>query len=136
MNSHRRPVDANTPTLPDIGLMLTGPLTALRMWADVNRVTSSMMPAALLIATSPFFWAPPLWVGALMAAQASQPSGGPHGSTATPREAARAPARTLDPPPRPARPAAAKAPPVKAPPVKAPPVKATPAPRRRRAADA
>lgn len=64
------------PALPDPGLLLVGPLTVMRMWADMNRAVSSAMPASLLIAASPFFWAPPLWVGALMAAQGSAPHGG------------------------------------------------------------
>lgn len=63
-----RAKDVPMPTLPEPGLLLVGPLTAMRMWADMNRAVSSAMPASLLIAASPFFWAPPLWVGALMAA--------------------------------------------------------------------
>ena len=90
--------DLGAGVLPDLGPMMMGPLTGLRLWADMSRAMSSVMPASLLIAASPFFWAPPLWVGALMAGQAATPHGGTGGSTATRRDAAAAPARTVAPP--------------------------------------
>lgn len=65
------------PPVPDLGPLMLGPLTALRMWVDMSRAVSTVMPASLLIASAPFFWAPPLWVGALMAAQSAPPHGKP-----------------------------------------------------------
>ncbi|HYG86340.1 MAG TPA: hypothetical protein VD978_08790 [Azospirillum sp.] len=82
--------------LPNPGVLMMSPMTALHLWADLNRAAVSAMPASLLIAVSPFFWAPPLWVGALMATQSVQAHGGPAGSTATPKEAA-SPKRTVAP---------------------------------------
>jgi len=101
MNKGARATDAvPPPPIPDLGPLMLGPLTVLRLWADMSRSASSLMPASLLIAVSPFFWAPPLWVGALMAAQSAQPHGGAEGSTATVREAAAAPKRSVAPPAR------------------------------------
>ena len=71
MNKGARATDAVPPPLPDLGPLMVGPLTALRMWADVSRAAASVMPATLMIAMAPFFWAPPVWVGLLMAAPAS-----------------------------------------------------------------
>ena len=93
MGKPARTTDKAIPALPNPGLMMVGPMTAMRLWADMNRA----LPASLLIAASPFFWAPPLWVGALMAARSAAPHGGPAGSTATRREAVAPPKRTVAP---------------------------------------
>ncbi len=85
MSKPARPTDPATPALPDPGLLMIGPLTAMRAWADMNRAVSSALPASLLIAASPFFWAPPLWVGALMAGRSAAP--GPD-AVSRPRRAA------------------------------------------------
>lgn len=90
-SKHERRAGPAAPALPDAGqlpgLMMVSPLTAMRLWADMNRAMSSVLPASLMIAASPFFWAPPLWVGALMAARAAAPHGGPADS-AVPRRRA------------------------------------------------
>ncbi|WP_431857225.1 hypothetical protein [Azospirillum sp.] len=83
------------PPVPDLGPLMLGPLTALRAWADMSRAASSLMPATVVIAMAPFFWAPPVWVGLLMAGQAarrgeSQKRGGPETKPAPkPRPASR-----------------------------------------------
>ncbi|PWC54749.1 hypothetical protein TSO221_07390 [Azospirillum sp. TSO22-1] len=59
------------PPVPDLGPLMLGPLTALRVWADMSRAASSVMPATVVIAMAPFFWAPPVWVGLLMAGRAA-----------------------------------------------------------------
>ncbi|HEY0833510.1 MAG TPA: hypothetical protein VGE72_06325, partial [Azospirillum sp.] len=57
--------DAKAPAdLPDLGMLMAGPLSLMRAWADVNRATVSWLPATWLVAASPFFWATPFWVGA------------------------------------------------------------------------
>ncbi len=85
MSMPARPADPVTPAPPDPGLLLLGPLTAMRAWVDMSRTVSSALPASLLIAASPFFWAPPLWVGALMAGRSAAP--GPD-AVSRPRRAA------------------------------------------------
>ena len=97
MSKDERATAAVPPPTPDLWPLMLGPLTVLRLWADMSRSASSLMPASLLIASSPFFWAPPLWVGALMAAHSAHPHGGAEGSAATAREAAAAPKRTVAP---------------------------------------
>jgi len=68
----------------DIGLMLASPMaaqmTSLRLMADASRTMASCWPAAWLVASSPFFWAPPLWVLAMMTASTADPHGGVAGS--------------------------------------------------------
>lgn len=91
MTTRRSPPEA---AMPNPSLMLMAPMTALHIWADLNRAAVRAMPASLLVAASPFFWAPPLWVGALMAAQSMHAHGGPAGSAATPAQAA-VPKRTV-----------------------------------------
>ncbi|WP_448190339.1 hypothetical protein [Azospirillum sp. sgz301742] len=92
MNKPERTPDRAPPALPNPGLMMLGPMTAMRLLADLNRA----VPASLLIAASPFFWAPPLWIGALMAARAAAAHGGPEGSAVTRREAEAAPKRMVE----------------------------------------
>lgn len=92
MNTHARAMDAAPPPLPlregplregphpdlgplMVGPLMIGPLSVLRMWAEMSRTASNALPASLLLAAAPFFWAPPLWVGALMAA--SRPPSAP-----------------------------------------------------------
>lgn len=62
-----------TPAWPDLGPLMLGPLSALRLWTDLGRSAASMAPATLVIAMAPFFWAPPLWVGLLMAGHTETP---------------------------------------------------------------
>lgn len=69
--------DTGLPALADPGLMMLGPLTLVRLWADMGRAATSVMPASLLITASPFFWAPPVWVGALMAGHGGKPAAAP-----------------------------------------------------------
>lgn len=58
-------------------------MTGLRLMADASRTMASCWPVAWLAASSPFFWAPPLWVLAMMAGSTTDPHGGVAGSTAT-----------------------------------------------------
>lgn len=51
----------------------TGPAAALRLMADWNRTVLEIWPASMLVATSPFLMAPPLWILALMAAGGGRP---------------------------------------------------------------
>jgi len=68
----------------DIGLMMANPMamqmTGLRLMADASRTMASCWPAAWLVASSPFFWAPPLWVLTMMTGSATDPHGGVAGS--------------------------------------------------------
>lgn len=113
----------------DFGTLMAGPFTALRLFADLGRTTASAMPAGLLIAASPFFWAPPLWVGMLMAAGGMTGMGNVAGSTVTPSEAARTPGNTV-------RPAAPPPPPVAPEPATPKPARPRKAPARRPSAGA
>lgn len=45
----------------------TGPAAAMRLMAEWNRTALEVWPATMLVATSPFLMAPPLWILALMA---------------------------------------------------------------------
>lgn len=72
---------------PDLGLLLAGPMaaqvTTLRLMAEASRAAAAYWPASWLVAASPFYWAPPLWVLALMSASTADPHGGIAGSVLT-----------------------------------------------------
>lgn len=55
-----------TPTPTTALTPFTGPAVAFRLMADWNRTTLEVWPASMLVATSPFLMAPPLWILALM----------------------------------------------------------------------
>ena len=63
-----------SPGLADALAVQTGTLRAM---ASAGQTMSILWPAACLVAASPFFWAPPLWVLALMAAPSSGNGSGP-----------------------------------------------------------
>ena len=65
------------------------PITGLRLLAEASHTMATCWPAAWLVASSPFFWAPPLWVLAMMASSSADPHGGVAGSTATVQESRR-----------------------------------------------
>lgn len=77
----------------DAALMMANPMvlpiTGLRLLAEASHTMATCWPAAWLVASSPFFWAPPLWVLAMMASSSTDPHGGVAGSTATVQESRR-----------------------------------------------
>ncbi|WP_084536745.1 hypothetical protein [Azospirillum halopraeferens] len=79
-------------------------LAVLRWWAGFARATAPLLPAGVLVAASPFHWAPPLWVGAFMAGGGAGPAA-PAGAPASRSEPAPAPEPVPAPlpPPAPAR---------------------------------
>ena len=66
-------------TAPSPGLAdaLTMQVGTLRAMASARQTMSTLWPAACLVAASPFFWAPPLWILALMAAPSPGAGAGP-----------------------------------------------------------
>lgn len=55
-------------SFPGLADPLALPIGPLRAMASAGQTMSGLWPAACLVAASPFFWAPPLWILALMAA--------------------------------------------------------------------
>lgn len=82
------PTDGTAPgafpggSFPGLADPLAMPIGALRAMASAGQTMSGLWPAACLVAASPFFWAPPLWILALMAAPAAGAGNGT-GSEAT-----------------------------------------------------
>jgi hypothetical protein len=72
----------------DPRLAVLCPLTAMRLATEASRAMASVMPALMLAGCSPFFWAPPLWIGLLMGAASARPNGGVVGSAVSPQLAA------------------------------------------------
>lgn len=61
--------DRRLPAMPgplELSAAWVAPFAACRLMADLGRTAFTVWPATMLVAPSPFLWAPPFWVLALM----------------------------------------------------------------------